>query len=78
MARRKQAYSIVFGSRAVPSERDVVWDDLAKFCRDRDSCFHPDARIHAVIEGRREVFLRIRDYVELTVEQLCVKYGKEN
>ena len=77
MTARKQAYSIVFGSRSVPSERDVVWEDLARFCRDRESCFHADARIHAALEGRREVMLRIRDYVELSIEQLCRKYGRE-
>lgn len=76
MMRRKQAYSIVFGSQDVQSERSVVWDDLARFCRDRQSCFDPDPRIHAALEGRREVFLRIRDYVELSVEELCEKYGR--
>lgn len=75
MTERKQAYSLVFGGHAL-QERKLVLEDLSRFCREKESCFHADPRIHAALEGRREVMLRIRDYVELSVEELCMKYGK--
>ena len=48
-----------------------VLADLAEFCRADVSCFHPDARLHAVLEGRREVWLRIQKYLNLTPEQIA-------
>lgn len=47
-----------------------VLEDLAKFCRAHESTFHPDARAHAVLEGRREVWLRIQQYLNLTLDEL--------
>ena len=73
---RKRAYSLLFGGPDVPHKK-MVLGDLGAFCREKTSCFHSDPRIHAVLEGRREVILRIRDYVELSVEQLYDKYAKE-
>lgn len=45
--------------------------DLNRFCRGNQSTFDADARVHAHLEGRREVLLRILtflnvDSVELT------------
>jgi hypothetical protein len=53
---------------------DAVLKDLAVFCRANESCFHPDPRVHAVMEGRREVFLRIQEHLKLTDEQLLLIY----
>ena len=47
-----------------------VLQDLAKFCRAHESTFNPDPRIHAVLEGRREVWLRIQERLQLTPEQI--------
>jgi hypothetical protein len=49
--------------------------DLAKFCRANETCFHTDARLHAVLEGRREVWLRIQQHLHLTPEQLAAIYS---
>ena len=54
---------------------DLVLEDLAQFCRAEESCFHADPRIHAVLEGRREVYLRIQDHLRLSKSQLWEKYG---
>lgn len=71
MAKTKQqvldlqaAYKQVFNleSEAVKT----VLEDLAKFCRANETCFNADPRIHAVLEGRREVFLRLMEQVKLT------------
>jgi hypothetical protein len=64
--RRKVNYQLAFTS---PAGQEVMMD-LAKFCRANDTCFNEDPRIHAVLEGRREVWLRIQKYLNLTPDQL--------
>lgn len=54
---------------------ELVLEDLAKFCRANESTFHPDARVHAVMEGRREVWLRIRAHLDLSDEALWAMFG---
>lgn len=58
--------------------RDVqfVLEDLAKFCRAHESTFHPDERTHALLEGRREVFNRIQQHLNLTEEELWSLFHK--
>lgn len=73
MRDRKVAYSRIFDVET--NEAKLVRDDLARFCREFSSSFHPDPRIHALLEGRREVVLRIKDFLELSVEELVAKYG---
>lgn len=63
---RKRAYALTYAG----PHGDAVLEDLAKFCRANESCFHPDARVHAVMEGRREVWLRIRQHLDLTEAEL--------
>jgi hypothetical protein len=63
---RQRAYKLTFGGVA----GDTVLQDLAQFCRANESCFHPDARASALMEGRREVWLRIKEHLDLTEEQL--------
>lgn len=54
-------------------------EDLERFCRAKQSTFHENARMHAVLEGRREVYLRIMDHVTLTIEELIEKtLGEES
>lgn len=68
---RKRDYSHTFKS---PAGQRVL-QDLAKFCRADSSCFHEDPRLHAVLEGRREVWLRIAKHLNLTPEQLYALYA---
>ena len=50
--------------------------DLAMFCRADETCFHSDPRIHAVLEGRREVWIRIKQFLTMEPEQLAaIFYG---
>lgn len=65
---RKQAYNITFNKESAQVQR--VIKDLAKFCRATTTTFHPDERVHAMLEGRREVFLRIQQHIHLTPDQL--------
>lgn len=69
----KRAYQLVFGTEA----GKAVLADLTPFCRVKETCVVPgDRDFTYVLEGRREVYLRIRDYLDLTPEQLIEKYTK--
>ena len=68
---RKQAYELSFTS---PAGQRVL-TDLAKFCRADDTCFHADPRLHAVLEGRREVWLRIQQHLNFTHAELAAIYS---
>lgn len=71
---RQAAYKAVLGTKELNA--DSVLIDLAKFCRAHESTFHADARLHAVAEGRREVWLRIEQHLQLTSEELWNLYPK--
>ncbi len=62
------AYHRVFEHKSVHTY--AVLKDLAKFCRAHDSTFHPDPRVHAVLEGRREVWLKIQSMLQLDMAEL--------
>lgn len=71
LRRRKHSYQLALMSPA----GQVVLRDLMKFCRAEESCFDADPRIHAALEGRREVWLRIQQHLNLTSEQLYELYS---
>jgi len=71
LVRRSTAYRVTFGTRG----GQLVLKDLAKFCRAHETTFHADPRVHAVLEGRREVFLRIANHMNLTGDELAALYG---
>lgn len=73
---KKRAYEIVFDRENVFVK--TVLKDMAKFCRADETAFHPDPRIHAVLEGRREVWLRIQKYLKLTPDELWELQRKEH
>lgn len=68
---KQQDYQLTFGG--VQGRR--VLKDLARFCRANETCFHADPRVHAVAEGRREVFLRIQQYLNLSPDDLAKLKG---
>ncbi len=66
--RRRTAYQHTF---AVDNQLAlIVLKDLAKFCRAHETTFHNDPRRHALLEGRREVFMRIEQYLQLTTDEI--------
>ena len=67
---RKRAYQLSFMS---PNGQQVL-QDLCIFCRANETCYDDDPRRHAVLEGRREVWLRIQSHLNLTSEQLFALY----
>lgn len=58
----RKTFSGIYGER--------VLDDLAGFCRADTSTFHTDPRIEGVLQGRREVWLRISKHLNLTPDEL--------
>lgn len=58
-------------------DAEKVLRDLAKFCRAHTSTFSGDSRMSDVLEGRREVWLRIQHHLQLSDEDLWDKYGRE-
>lgn len=70
---RQRAYQLVFGGRdstkRSPAQQLVI-GDLARFCRANTTTFHADPRMHAVLEGRREVYLRITQHLNLSAEEV--------
>ena len=68
---RKRDYVHTF--RTPSGER--VLHDLSKFCRANSTCLHTDPRMHAVLEGREDVWLRIQNHLHLTPEQLYAVFG---
>lgn len=71
--RRQYAYQQTFKT---PIGEEVL-KDLARFCRAHETTFHADPRVHATLEGRREVFLRIAQHLELDSTALWKLYGRE-
>jgi len=69
--RRRYAYRQTLKG---PLAEEVLMD-LARFCRAHASAFDPDPRTHAVIEGRREVWLRIAHHLNLSEDQLWQLYS---
>ena len=64
MLGRQRSYQTLF------PQNSPALKDLYRFCRAGQTCWHPDPRVHAVLEGRREVWLRIQQHLKLSPEQL--------
>jgi len=71
---RQKAYQRTF----MLENRDsaAVLEDLAKFCRAHESTFHSLDGMSERLDGRREVWLRIQQHIQLTDEQLWKLYHK--
>lgn len=64
---KKRDYETVFHEGR---DAKAVLKDLAKFCRANETTFHADARVHAHLEGRREVWLHIQKYLNASPEEI--------
>lgn len=68
---RKYAYTRVFvDGSATAEDRQLVMSDLANFCRKKRSTADANPHIAARLDGRREVVLRIDEYLELSIAEL--------
>lgn len=69
---RRYAYNKVFVGEFAPE----VLADLAHFCRAHESTFHPNERLAAMLDGRREVWLRIQQHLKLSPDELYEMVAK--
>jgi hypothetical protein len=70
---RQRAYMLAFLTEA----GKAILTDLATFCRAAETCVVPGDRDRTyVLEGRREVYLRIRDHLDMTIDQLVTTYTR--
>lgn len=74
LMRRRHNYRLAFLS---PPGQEVL-RDLAAFCRANETTFHQDARLHAVAEGRREVWLRIANHLNMPPDDLWALYTRRD
>jgi len=73
---RQHSYQLTFKKDDMAVKN--VLADLAKFCRANESSFNPDPRIHSILEGRREVWLRIINHLNLSSQDLWELYSKKD
>lgn len=76
---KARSYALTF-QKSQPANLEVL-NDLARFCRANESTAYFDGRTHAYdpymsakLDGRREVWLHIQQYIHLTPEQLMQLY----
>jgi|TARA_R110002074_G_scaffold82132_3_gene183699 hypothetical protein len=70
---RGQAYRKTF--KTIYGEK--VLTDLAKFCRANESTFAPDSRAEGILQGRREVWLRISKHLNLSEDELQAYFNPQ-
>lgn len=73
---RAAAYRRVFNKES--HDTRAVLADLALFCRAHKSTAHPDTHMAARLDGRREVWLRISEHLNLSTDELYTLYAKKN
>lgn len=70
---RAQAFRRLFDRRNLDAQ--TVLADLARFCRAHQSTHHPDSHAAARLDGRREVWLRICQQLDLSDQELWQLFG---
>ena len=71
---RKRSYQMTF--QLNQPANIAVLEDLVKFCRAEETCVVPgDHDKSLVLEGRREVWLRIQQHLQLSPEILFSLYS---
>jgi len=65
---RQQNYITTFPKES-PTAMAVL-ENLADFCRANETTYSVDARDHAILEGRRQVWLHINEHLNLTTQEL--------
>lgn len=76
LSNRKTSYLLTF-EVSQPANVSVL-EDLARFCRANESCVIPGDRDRTLmLEGRREVWLRIQQHLNLSPEQMFALYNAD-
>lgn len=76
--KRRRAYRRVLGASSTDPDILLILADLAKFCHADKSTSSPFGdRASAVLDGRREVWLRIQQHLNLSEEDLWAIYSRK-
>lgn len=73
---RRRAYQRKFD--LVDPDTHVVLADLAEFCHANKTTAHVDERAAAMLEGRRQVWLRLQHHLRLSEEELWTIYSRKD
>jgi hypothetical protein len=74
LSTRRHAYRQTFAGPL----SEIVLRDLASFCFANNTTFIADDRAHALAEGRRQVWIRIANHLNLSPDELWSLYdGRE-
>lgn len=71
---RQEAYRRMFSGEAQDGDAEIVMRDIKAFCRGDTSTYHDSERVHVLLTGRQEVYMRIMDHMRLTYDDLVTKY----
>lgn len=71
---RRRAYKAVFTGKGEHGDIEFVMRDLAAFCRAYEPTFNMNPKVQDLLEGRREVFMRIMSFMHLSHDTLYVQY----
>lgn len=71
LGERRYAYQQTFKGPLA----EIVLKDLARFCRANESTFHDNDRVQSKLDGRREVWLRLAQHLNLSPAQLWSLYS---
>lgn len=71
---RRQAFTRVMLGKAIGDDVKIFTDALRRFCRGDTSAWDEDARTHALLTGRQEVWIFISDFSRLSQDEIVDKY----
>lgn len=71
---RQGAYVRWWQGKPIGDDNRIVADDLRRFCRGGMSAYDDNERVHLLLTGRQEVWLRIMDHVQLSFDDLYERY----
>lgn len=75
LGRRKEAYIRLFAGKPMDGDAEIVLKDLRAFTKFNTVPWDSDPRVHAVLTGRYEVFKRISDHINWSLDELVESYS---
>jgi len=72
---RREAYVRVFSDKPIAGDAAIVLADLKRFCRGNQTPWDADARYHALLTGRFEVYNRVSQHTTMGFDDLWVLYS---
>lgn len=74
--KRRRTYRRVFDLEN--PDVQLILSDLLRFCKGAETTMHADERASAMLEGRRQVWLRLQHHLNLSEEELWAIYSRKD